>query len=542
MLRELVGGARYVLVTSAGWKRRGMVDRLVKACGQPAALIDGVRENPRLHDLASLESVLSGLRQSHGAVVALGGGSVMDAAKAIAGALGPAADVAMIASAARAATPLPGEAAPWPIYCVPTTAGTGSEVTSTATLWDGETGEKYSLADERLYPRAAVLDCTLLETAPEDLVLSTALDALSHSMESIWSRRHNPISDACATAAIRAVHRNLPLALQRGETAHRTELQSAAVMAGYAISATRTGLAHAISYPLTGRFGLRHGLACSFTLPAVATFTLEREPERARTIADAFDVADTADLAPVLRRWMEALGVYDAVRRVIDPTAVSELGDALLAKGRADNGIRPATVADAQAILHESLRDDAPAAARTADGAGRVIWVTGLSGVGKTTLARELSAQLRRGGRRVILLDGDDLRQVLNDTRGYSEGERRDLAARYSKLCQLLASQGVDVICATMCLFHACHRWNREHIPRYVEIYLKADPAVLIARDVNGIYSRARRGEVDDVVGFGVPYEEPQTPDLTIDRNGDGSLDVAVAQVLAHLDRDHLSS
>ena len=155
---------------------------------------------------------------------------------------------------------------------------------------------------------------------------------------------------------------------------------------------TRTGLAHSISYPLTGCFGLRHGLACSFTLPSVAAFVLEGAPERARVIAEAFGATDVAELSPALREWMERLGVYEAVRRVIDLPRVLELGDALLAKGRADNGLRPATRADAQRILREAL-SESPQGECTAPprAPGRVVWITGLSGAGKSTLARALT-------------------------------------------------------------------------------------------------------------------------------------------------------
>lgn len=356
-LRQLVDGERFVLVTSSGWHRRGLVDQLRSTIGHPAVAIDQICENPTLQDLASIEPALADVRSSPGVVVALGGGSVIDAAKAIATALAPGATMSLVEAAARDDAPLPDSLAPWPVYCVPTTAGTGSEVTSTATLWDGQTGQKYSLADERIFPRAAVLDSSLLMTSPADLMLSTALDALSHGMEAMWSKRHNPVSDAYAAAAIRRVRQYLPIALQSHDRESRHELQTAALMAGFAISATRTALAHSISYPLTGCFGLRHGLACSFTLPSVAAFVLEGSPARACLIAEAFGVTEATQLSPALRGWMEGLGVYEAVRHVVDVPRALELGDTLLAQGRADNSLRPATTDDARKILREALRE-----------------------------------------------------------------------------------------------------------------------------------------------------------------------------------------
>ena len=542
-LSGLLSGVRYLLVTSQGWRRRGAVERIIEACGKPVAVIDQIAENPTLQNLSSLDPLVTDIGVSPGIVVALGGGSVMDAAKAIASALAPGADMGVVDAAARADCGLPQDLAPWPVYCVPTTAGTGSEVTSTATLWDAETGAKYSLADQRLYPRAAVLDPALLATAPSALMLSNGLDALSHAMESMWSARHNPFSDTFAVAAILRIRRHLPTAVQQDQLRSRAELQIAAMLSGLAISATRTALAHSISYPLTGRFGLRHGLACSFTLPSVAAFTLEGSPERARLIADAFGVADTAELSRTLRAWLEELGVYDAVRRVIGADDVAELGESLLTTSRADNSLRAATPADAQAILRDALSEqqEALTGPMVTERAGRVIWITGLSGVGKSTLARAVTDRLRALGRQVIRLDGDELRSMFRAT-GYSEAERREMAGRYSRLCQMLAAQGTDIVCATMSLFHECQRWNREHIPNYFEVYLKVDPAVLISRDVEGLYSRAARGEVSNVAGVDLPYEEPESPDVVIDRNDDDrdirtAVSAAASQVLACLSR-----
>ena len=120
---------------------------------------------------------------------------------------------------------------------------------------------------------------------------------------------------------------------------------------------------------------------------------------------------------------------------------------------------------------------------------------------------------------------------------GYSEADRRELAAHYSRLCRLLSSQGADVVCATMALFHDCRQWNRENIPRYLEVYLKVEPAVLIARDPKGLYSKALRGEIRNLPGIDLPYEAPQSPDIVIDKNRDDvDLDATVTQVLARLE------
>ena len=482
-LAQLVGGRPFVLVTTQGWVQRGLLPRVVSACGAPVASIDTVTENPTVQGLAAVEPILEPWRGSGVAVVAIGGGSVIDSAKAVGAALVSGLHMHAVGELARADAGLPPHAVVPPLFCVPTTAGSGSEVTRTATLWDRD-GRKYSLADDRLYPQAAILDPALTMTLPNAVTLSSGLDALSHAMESIWNVHHNPISDALAQDAIARIWQLLPLALSGAGESARAELQTAALLAGMAISATRTALAHTISYPLTGRFGLRHGLACGFTLPGVARFMLEAHTDRAAVIAQALGLTDSAQIPPVLYRWMKRLGVYRAVTDVIDSAAVAKLGSELIASSRVRNGLRHATADDAQAILLASL-SGAPPEAPAAPKPGRVIWITGLSGAGKTTLGRAVADTLRASGRPVVLFDGDELRSLIGGSLGYREADRRELTGRYSALSRALAQQGMDVVCATIGLFHANQQWNREFIPRYTEVYLKADLQTLFARDTS---------------------------------------------------------
>lgn len=154
---------------------------------------------------------------------------------------------------------------------------------------------------------------------------------------------------------------------------------------------------------------------------------------------------------------------------------------------------------------------------------GRVYWLTGLACTGKTTLGRLLCSRFRSQGRSCIHLDGDELREAFDNDLGHGFGDQWRSARRYSRLSRILAEQGIDVVCSTISLFHEVQRWNRAHIRNYYEILLRAPLPVLIARDRKTLYSRALRGEIDNVVGVDLPAQEPEHPDIIIENDGSRS-------------------
>ncbi len=123
-------------------------------------------------------------------------------------------------------------------------------------------------------------------------------------------------------------------------------------------------------------------------------------------------------------------------------------------------------------------------------------------------------------GRSAIFLDGDALREVIAEDLGHSVANRRASAMRNARLCRMLASQGTDVVCPTISLFHEIQVWNRSNIPGYCEIYLRVPMEELRRRDPKGIYAAADRGDLRDMVGLDVPAELPETPNLVLDNFG----------------------
>ncbi|OYW24814.1 MAG: hypothetical protein B7Z55_01095, partial [Planctomycetales bacterium 12-60-4] len=157
---------------------------------------------------------------------------------------------------------------------------------------------------------------------------------------------------------------------------------------------------------------------------------------------------------------------------------------------------------------------------------GTVYWITGLSGAGKSTTARILFERLRERKPNVVLLDGDELRELYGEALGYTPSDRRTLALRNARLCRLLSRQGLDVICATISLFHECHAWCRSNIERYCEIYLDVPLVELRRRDRQGLYRDEKT--LSNVMGVDLQAEVPLNPDLVIWNDGDlSAADVA---------------
>jgi cytidine diphosphoramidate kinase len=151
---------------------------------------------------------------------------------------------------------------------------------------------------------------------------------------------------------------------------------------------------------------------------------------------------------------------------------------------------------------------------------GKVIWLTGLSGSGKTTVAHEIVRRLRIHSDGVVMLDGDELREVFGATAASIKNHGREgrlaLAFQYAHLCRIIASQGLTVVIATISLFKEIHAWNRENIPGYFEVFLKVPIEELRRRDPKGIYRRFEAGELTDVAGMDLAVDEPEAADWVV--------------------------
>ena len=307
-LPRVLGGRTATLVTFPEAADLGLTARLERILGASlTTIIDRTQPNPDVEGLADLYRDFWSRPTQGDVLIAVGGGSVLDTAKSLMVRTGDGSFEALVDLLSTGKSFVPHRVKP--LIAVPSTAGTGSEVTPWATIWHRAAGKKYSLHLAQTWPEAALVDPTLTLSLPAGATLAAGLDALSHALESIWNVNANPVSDTHAVAAARMVLETLPdLMRDLGSAPLRGRMSLAALQAGLAFSNTKTALAHSISYDMTLHHGLPHGIACSFSLPMVLARALGVDAGRDAVLARIFDGA-LAGAPAWLAEFLEALGV-----------------------------------------------------------------------------------------------------------------------------------------------------------------------------------------------------------------------------------------
>ncbi len=307
-------GFRPLLVTGRHSARAaGSLDRALAMLPQ-AVVYDRVDENPSAS--ACEEGAAFSREHDCDCVVALGGGSPMDAAKAIA--LLSTNPGGCAAYFGRGVFPEP----PLPIVAVPTTAGTGSEVTPYAVLVDDTQGRKRTIGGAPLFPRVALLDPQLSVTMPRHVTINTGLDALSQAMEGMLSLKSTAFGDTLALEICRLVKRWLPRAVEApNDLEARAQMLQAAMLSGCVIAQSGTTLVHGAGYYLTLEFGLAHGLANALLLPSVFYHNARYEPRKVAALAKVLgrpvgdDPAEAgAGIVNALHELFGELGISPAAR------------------------------------------------------------------------------------------------------------------------------------------------------------------------------------------------------------------------------------
>lgn len=284
---------RVLLITDAGLVAAGLADAVVdvmRGSGLDCPVFSEISSNPRDHER---QAAANAALEAHAeAIIGLGGGSALDVAKAAA---------TLVTNGGRVKDwedPARPEKDPLPLLAVPSTAGTGSEVTWVAVITDEEQHYKMTLLDTRIAPKVAVLDPELTISLPSRITASTGMDALVHAIEAHTCKVANPLSDALALRSVSLVTGSLRSAVENGaDRQARSDMLLGSLLAGIAFMNADVGAVHCLGESLGGVFDTPHGLACAVFLPAVLEFNAVADPVRHARVAAALgtDVSQMTD-------------------------------------------------------------------------------------------------------------------------------------------------------------------------------------------------------------------------------------------------------
>jgi len=312
-----LGARRPLVVTDAMLLELGLVDpiiRKLKRLGIEASVYSGVTPDPTF---SVVETGLALLRRDRcDSVLAIGGGSSIDAGKVIALSAGAGRSPARLVGILKARKPA------LPLFAVPTTAGTGSEVTVGAVISDDRTHQKNLVIDPKLVPVATALDPRIMTGLPPSVTADTGIDALTHALESWVSEFAGPETDRYAGAAVRLIFENLPRAYADGaDLPAREAMALAAHYAGFALNQAGLGYVHAIAHQLGARYGLPHGRANAIVLPHILEFNRKASEARLADLARltglaGAEVADSVATAIIIEHVHELLAGLGIESRV----------------------------------------------------------------------------------------------------------------------------------------------------------------------------------------------------------------------------------
>jgi alcohol dehydrogenase len=350
---------RVLLVSDPGLAQLGLVNRFragLSEAGHDTSTFIEVSSNPTTVEVSAGLTLADEAKAQ--AIVALGGGSVIDVAKAIAMLLangGTYADYQWGGKVIRQQS--------WPVLAVPTTAGTGSEVSKVAVILDPENPFKKGVRSPLMFPSVAMLDPELTRSLPPRLTAATGMDAFIHALEAYVGKQANPFTDQLALAALKKVWTALPRAVANGDDMEAREgLMLAALWGGIAMDQAGLGLVHALSGPLTSHLHLHHGLANALIVPYVLCFNLPAiSTERRRQLNSVVGLAPNAKgdgLAERLTRFVDDLGLptrltdMDVQLDAVDWNAIADEATRMVL---IDNNPRPASITDCRAILDQMI-------------------------------------------------------------------------------------------------------------------------------------------------------------------------------------------
>jgi aldehyde dehydrogenase (NAD+) len=315
-----LGCRQAMIMTDEGVRKAGLAEMAKNAL---ADFCVGIYDNiPTDPDLESVDAAVDAARKLNAdCIVSVGGGSVIDAAKAACVTLKKGGKANDYLSQWYVLTE-----APTPHIVIPTTSGTGSEVTSAAVITNKMAGRKLFIADPKIIPNVAILDPRFTVTMPLQMTVSTAMDAMTHALEALMSILSNQICDGQALHAIRLITDNLPLVVKDGKNEKaRLNMQVAATMAGWAFSTAQVGLAHAMAHTVGTLHHVPHGAACGIVLPKVMRYNVDHATDKLAMAAQAMGV-DTKKMKERDAALAAADAVEEFMKKVGHPLRLRDVG------------------------------------------------------------------------------------------------------------------------------------------------------------------------------------------------------------------------
>ena len=313
--------AKVLIVTDKGLIQAGIAEKVIAVLNDnniPHALYDGALPNPPAACVQAGQRLYA--KEKCNALLALGGGSPMDVAKMIGVVANNGGRINEYLGSGNVKNDIP------PLVCIPTTYGTGSEVTPFAVLTNPKTQNKIPVISVNITPQVGILDPELSVGLPAALGASTGMDALTHAIESYTNLLAGPITDGLALQAIQLIGENLRLACANDfELAATENMLVASMLAGMAFAQTRLGNVHAMSHPVGAQFGVHHGLANAILLPYVMEFNLTARLDKFANVANALG-ADTDGLDEREAAQLAVDAVWDLNQDLAIPNKLGEVG------------------------------------------------------------------------------------------------------------------------------------------------------------------------------------------------------------------------
>ena len=350
IIEECVGKSVLIICSSTAYNRYSKDPELSALFSSASVTFEhGFESNPSLTDIIEISNKYRD--GSIDIIVGLGGGSAMDVAK-IASVSIPAIKKGIHIGDLLKDSTLFSRFKGIDCIQVPTTAGTGSEVTPFATVWDYESQQKKSLSHPMMYAKKAFVDPDFLSQVPLEVAISTGLDALNQAFESIWNVNANeltrPLSRQAAVLSLQAlpVIHEVPT-----NPSLRRNLSLASLFAGLAISQTRTSICHSISYPLTLKYGIEHGMACSFSMLEVFKYNSAFIKDDIESIR----LHISQDPYIVLEGIFRQHGIHSYLAKLLpEKSSFSESIDDFITAGRFENNIKKCVRSDLIRIITDS--------------------------------------------------------------------------------------------------------------------------------------------------------------------------------------------